>query len=137
SRLQTGAWCSDRASTRNARTFDLSSSSFLRWPETLLGNRLSSFLGLWPSQFQLREWTRSGVASLLRFAHFARTGQSPMRIEFRPEDGPRAAETYRQRFGYRGEWLIEQLGNGLGPQDVRLHMLQPVPSTFLTPPSLQ
>ncbi|KMQ84844.1 hypothetical protein RF55_17020 [Lasius niger] len=59
-----------------------------------------------------------------------------MRIEFRPEDGPRAAETYQRRFGYRGEWLIEQLGNGLGPQDVGLHRLQSVPSTFLTPPVL-
>lgn len=58
-----------------------------------------------------------------------------MRIEFRPEDGPRAAKTYQRRFGYRGEWLIEQLGNGLGP-DVRLGRLQPVPSTFLTPPLL-
>lgn len=57
-----------------------------------------------------------------------------MRIEFRPEDGPRAAEMYQRRFGYRGEWLIEQLGNGLGPQDVRSQRLQPVPSTFLTPP---
>ncbi|XP_050455280.1 uncharacterized protein LOC126853505 [Cataglyphis hispanica] len=129
----TSAWCNDRTSTRNARTIDLSS-SFLTWPRMLFRNRLSIFMKkFWPRQFQLQEWTRSGVANLLRFVHFGRTGQGSMRIEFRPEDGPRAAEMYQRRFGYRGEWLIEQLGNGLGP-NVRLDRLQPVPNTFLTPP---
>ncbi|GAB1860312.1 hypothetical protein CAJAP_01391 [Camponotus japonicus] len=127
----TSACCSDQTLTRNARTIDLSP-PFLTWPQTLFGNRLSIFARkFWPSQFQLREWTRS----LLRFLYFGETDQGPMRIEFRPEDGPRAAEMYQRRFGYRGEWLIEQLGNGLGP-DVRLGRLQPVPSTFLTPPLL-
>lgn len=55
-----------------------------------------------------------------------------MHIEFKPEDGPRAAEAYQRRFGYRGEWLIKQLGNGLDP-DIRLSR-QPVPNMFLTPP---
>ncbi|XP_072742696.1 uncharacterized protein [Anoplolepis gracilipes] len=125
----TSAWCSDRTSTRNARTIDLSS-SFLTWPQTLFGNRLSIFTRrFWPNQFQFREWARS----LLSFVHFGKTSQGPICIEFRPEDGPRAAEAYQRRFGYRGQWLIEQLGNGLGP-DVRLDRLQPVPNTFLTPP---
>jgi len=43
-----------------------------------------------------------------------------MHIEFKPEDGPRAAKVYQRRFGYRGEWLIKQLGNGLKP-DIRLN----------------
>lgn len=57
-----------------------------------------------------------------------------MHIEFRPEDGPRAAQAYQRRFGYRGEWLIKRLGNGLG-SDIRLNR-QPVPGTFsMLPPT--
>jgi len=55
-----------------------------------------------------------------------------MHIEFRPEDGPRAAKVYQQRFGYRGEWLVKQLGNGFSP-DVLLYSRH-VPNTFLIPP---
>lgn len=69
--------------------------------------------------------------SLLRFA-FVSTGKKSLYIEFKPEDGLRAAKAYQQRFGYRGEWLIEQLGNGLG-LNIRLNR-QSMPSMFLMPP---
>lgn len=54
-----------------------------------------------------------------------------MHIEFGPEDGPRDAIAYQQRFGYRGERLIEQLGNGFAVARLRE---PPVLSDFLTPP---
>ncbi|XP_024869214.1 uncharacterized protein LOC112452958 [Temnothorax curvispinosus] len=126
----TNAWCGDRTLTRNAKTFDLSS---FAWPQALFSNRpdVSIFPNVWPSRPQLQEWAQNGIAGLLRLVSVS-TGKEPMSIEFRPEDGPRAAGTYQRRFGYRGEWLIEQLGNGLGP-DIRLNW-QPVPNTFLMPP---
>jgi len=114
---------------RNARTFDLSS-----WSQALFSNRLDSsiFPKLWPRvQSQLQEWTRNGIASLLRLASI---GNKPMHIEFRSEDGPRAAKAYQQRFGYRGEWLIKQLGDGLDPY-IRLNR-QPMLNTFLMPPPI-
>jgi len=126
---QTCARCDDETLTRNARTID--TSSFFAWSQALFRNPLSVFPRLWSRESQLSEWTKSSVTSLLRFTSSLNAGE-PMRIVFRPEDGPRAAEAYQRRFGYRGERLIEQLGNGLGP-DVRLR--KPVPSVFLTPPS--
>lgn len=115
--------------TRNARTFDLS--SFFAWLQALFSNRnnVSIFPKLWPSRPQLQEWTRNGIASLLRLASFST--EEPMHIKFRPEDGPRAAKAYQRRFGYRGEWLVKQLGNGFSP-DVLLNKRH-VPNTFLTP----
>ncbi|KYM97606.1 hypothetical protein ALC62_11900 [Cyphomyrmex costatus] len=115
--------------TRNARTFD---SSFFAWLQALFNNRndVSIFPKFWPSQLQFQEWTRNGITSLLRLVFF--NTEEPIHIEFRPEDGPRAAKTYQRRFGYRGEWLIKQLGNGFNS-----HVLlnrQQVPNTFLVPP---
>ncbi|XP_011876364.1 PREDICTED: uncharacterized protein LOC105566738 [Vollenhovia emeryi] len=126
----TNVWSSDRTLTRNARTFDLSS---FTWPQALFKHQpdVSIFPRLWPSGLQLREWTRNGITSLLRFVS---TENEPMHIEFRPEDGPRAAKAYQRRFGYRGEWLINQLGNGLGP-DIQLNR-QPVLDVFLMPPPI-
>ncbi|XP_011136393.1 uncharacterized protein LOC105181364 [Harpegnathos saltator] len=116
-----GAWCaSDGTLTRNARTID--SSSFLMWPRV--------FRDLWTSRTKLWEWSKNGAVSLARFTSTLKT---PMHIEFGPEDGKRAAVTYQRRYGYRGEWLIEQLGNGLGPGLASLYS-QSVPNTFLTPP---
>lgn len=126
----TSVRCSDRTLTRNARTFD---SSLSAWPQALFSNRpdVSIFPKFWPSRLQLQEWTKNGIMSMLRLASFV-SGNEPMRIEFRPEDGPRAAKAYQRRFGYRGEWLIKQLGDGLDP-DIRLNN-RPVPSTFSMPP---
>lgn len=116
---------------RNARTFDLSS---FTWPQALFSNQPDSsiFPKLWPRvQSQLQKWTRNGITSLLRLTSI---GNEPMHIEFRSEDGPRAAKAYQQRFGYRGEWLIKQLGDGFNPY-IRLNR-QPMLNTFLMPPPL-
>ncbi|XP_014472662.1 PREDICTED: uncharacterized protein LOC106743394 [Dinoponera quadriceps] len=107
----TGTWCVNDG-TRNARTID----------------SLSTFRDLWASR--IWEWSKNGAMSIARFT----TQKRPVRIEFGPEDGKRAAVTYRRQHGYRGEWLIEQLGNGLGPGSTSSRS-QPVPDTFLTPPS--
>ncbi|XP_018051171.1 PREDICTED: uncharacterized protein LOC108689045 [Atta colombica] len=125
----TNVWCSDQMLIQNARTFD---SSFFAWLQALFsnGNNVSIFPKFWPSQQQFQEWTRNGITSLLRLASF--NTEEPMHIEFRPEDGPRAAKVYQQRFGYRGEWLVKQLGNGFSP-DVLLYSRH-VPNTFLIPP---
>ncbi|XP_011166241.1 uncharacterized protein LOC105200396 isoform X2 [Solenopsis invicta] len=131
----TSAWCSsDRILTRKARTLD--SSSFFAWPQTLFSNRpdVSIVPKLWPSRSQLQEWTRKGIVSLLRLASLVNPGNKPMHIEFRPEDGPRAAKAFQQHFGYRGEWLIEQLGNGLDPH-IRLNRQQ-VPRMFSMSPQI-
>ncbi|KAL6264135.1 hypothetical protein P5V15_004214 [Pogonomyrmex californicus] len=126
----TSAWCSDQTLMRNARTFD---SSFFAWPQMLFRNRLDfSIFPKLPNQSQLQEWTKNGFANLLRLALFISMKKEPMHIEFKPEDGPHAAKDYQQRFGYRGEWLIKQLGNGL---DIRLNR-QPMPNTFLMPPPI-
>ncbi|XP_012523009.1 uncharacterized protein LOC118648678 [Monomorium pharaonis] len=129
----TSAWCSDRTLTRNARTFD--TSLFFTWPQTLFSNRpdISIIPKFWPNRLQIQEWTKNGIISLLRLVSFINMEHEPMHIEFKPEDGPRAAKTYQQRFGYRGEYLIQHLGNGLGP-NIRLNR-QPVFSTFsMSPP---
>ncbi|XP_032665352.1 uncharacterized protein LOC116841479 [Odontomachus brunneus] len=122
----TGTWCTnDVTLTRNARTIgssSSSSSSFFAWPQV--------FRNLWANRTKLWEWSKSGASNLARFTSSSKT---PMRIEFRPEDGKRAAVIYQRQYGYRGEWLVEQLGNGLGPGLTSLHS-QPVPNIFLTPP---
>lgn len=121
SRLQTSTWCADYGTlTRNARTIDTSS---FAWPQVLRD--------LWVTRAKLWEWSKNGAVSLVRFT--SSTSKPPMRIVFGPEDGKRTAIDYQQQYGYRGEWLIEQLGNGLGPGLASLYS-QPVPNTVLTPP---
>ncbi|KAL0099250.1 hypothetical protein PUN28_020076 [Cardiocondyla obscurior] len=124
----TNVCCGEQTLIRNARTFD--SSSFT-WPQALFSNLPNVFPKLWPSSSQLQEWTRAGVISLLRLAFSG--GSEQMHIEFKPEDGLRAAKFYQQRYGYRGERLVEQLGNGFDP-DIRLNRQPSSLSTFLMPP---
>ncbi|XP_046142485.1 uncharacterized protein LOC114874161 [Osmia bicornis bicornis] len=91
----------------------------------------SMFRNLW-SGGRLLEWPRNSAEYFLRLVAAPDT-RKKMAFEFGPDDGPRAAYAYQNRYGYRGQWLIELLGSGFHPDSVPYR--QPLPPSVLVPPA--
>ncbi|XP_015186522.1 PREDICTED: uncharacterized protein LOC107071763 [Polistes dominula] len=81
--------------------------------------------GLW----KLHENTSAGISKLLSSFN-GETGS--MMIVFKHDDGPRASYAYQQRFGFRGQRLVELLGTGFN--SFQGNPQEPTLTFFLTPP---
>ncbi|XP_043492846.1 uncharacterized protein LOC122518168 isoform X1 [Polistes fuscatus] len=97
------------------------------WPSDWWKTLKNIFIngGLW----KLHENTS---ASILRMFSSLTGETGSMMIVFKHDDGPRASYAYQQRFGFRGQRLVELLGTGFNSFDKNTE--QPALTFFLTPP---